>query len=220
MDTSNTAKSASESTVEQGSEPPDLPQAPLAAKLLIVTFTLGYIAFALYMVVDCWVLEQGTLKQFLGLSNDKTLPPLFISAVHAVLGAVLGAGALDIVSFHRYVSVERNFQSSHVWGYFIGPWLAAVLGLVVFALLQSGLLVFTGGGSTGQGSSVSNLGYLAVGFLSGFGWYQATMRIREIVSRFFAPDENKPTRREETTDVNAATVVQTEQQPPISDTKN
>jgi hypothetical protein len=166
------------------------PQAPLVMKLLIILFTLSYMTAAMYLVVDCWVLGQTTLKAALGLPADHLLPEIFVSAVFAVLGAVLGAGALDLVSFHRYVAVKRDFQAPHVWGYFFAPWLAAVLGLIVFALVRSGLLVFGGGPSGESPSDVSNLGYLAVGFLSGFGWFQATERIREIVSGFFRSGQN------------------------------
>lgn len=167
-------------------------QVGFAVKLAIIGYALAYIALAMYLVVDAWVLDQAFLKRLLGLSISATLPPLFISAFHAVLGAILGAGALDIVSFHHYVAIKQDFQSPHVWGYFVGPWLAAALGLMVFALMQSGLLVFTGGTAPAADATVSNLGYLAIGFLSGFGWFQATERIRDIVTRFFAPASKEP----------------------------
>jgi hypothetical protein len=132
------------------------------------------------------------IKRVFGLPATLTLPTIFVSAMYAVLGGILGAGVLDIVSFHKYVAVKRDFQSAHVWGYFVGPWLAAVLGLIVFALLQTGLLVFSGNKPSGDQSDVSNLGYLAVGFLSGFGWLEATERVREIVSRFFGAGPQPP----------------------------
>ena len=170
------------------------PPVSLAVKFIIVAFSLLYISFILYLVVDSWVHEQETLKRFLGVPAETPLPPGFLSAVYAVLGSILGAGVLGIVSFHRHVSIKQDFQTPHVWGYFVAPWLAAVLGLIVFALLQTGLLVFSGGGSSGQNTEISHMGYLAVGFLSGFGWVQAVEKIREVVKRFFAasPGEAKP----------------------------
>ncbi len=185
-------KTATSGAVQQTGIVPG-PQVPFAVKLLIVAFALSYITVAFYLVVDCWVHEQKTLKHLLGLPAEQILSPIFMFAVYAVLGSILGAGALDIVSFHRYVAVKRDFQQPHVWGYFVAPWLAAVLGLIVFALLQTGLLVFSGGASSSSNSEVSQLGYLTVGFLAGFGWYQAIQKIREVVTRFFAssPQESK-----------------------------
>ena len=75
-----------------------------------------------------------------------------------------------------------------MWGYFVAPVLASVLGLVVLALLQSGLIVFAGGGSADKADDLARLGYLAVGFLAGFGWYEATQAIQRIVKRFFSSD--------------------------------
>lgn len=174
-------------------EPVAVPQASSVAKLFIIVFALFYITIALYFVVDCWVHEQKKLKFFLGFPSDKIFPPMFLSAIYTVLGAILGAGALNIISFHRHVAIKHDFQAPHVWGYFVAPWLATILGLVIFALLQSGLLILNGGMSADSKSEVSNLGYLAIGFLSGFGWFQATERIRDIISRFFAlsSGENK-----------------------------
>ena len=170
--------------------PPASPQAPFWVKLLIVAFVLCYLSGALWLLLDAWVLGLVNLRRMIGVAPDALLPPVFLSALHAMLGAVLGAGALDIVSFHKYASVKGDFQTRHVWGYFVAPLLAAVLGLVVFALLQSGLLVFAGGAKD-KADDLARLGYLAVGFLAGFGWYEATESIQRIVKRFFSSGEGK-----------------------------
>ncbi len=68
--------------------------------------------------------------------------------------------------------------------------LGGVLGLITFALLQTGLLVFASASQAEQSTFASNLGFLAVGFLSGFGWYAATQRIERLVNRFFAGGED------------------------------
>ncbi len=171
---------------ESGESASRAEQASFMARFAIMVFVLSYITAAFYLVVDLWVHEYGILHRWVGYGEDEPLPTLFVSGVHAVLGAVLGAGVLDIVSFHKYVAVRQDFQRQHVWGYFFAPWLAAVLGLIVFALLQSGLLIFSGSGESPRSPEVANLGLLAIGFLSGFGWYEAVGRIRKLVIRFFS----------------------------------
>lgn len=165
-------------------------QAPFVAKLAIVIFIVTYICAALWLLLDAWVLGHMNLRHLLGVAVNTKLSPVFLSALHAMIGAVLGAGVLDILSFHKYVSIEGNFQSRHVWGYFVAPLLALVLGLIVFALLQSGLLVFAGG-TQDETNELAQLGYLAVGFLAGFGWYEATESIKGIVHRFFSTGKTK-----------------------------
>jgi hypothetical protein len=109
----------------------------------------------------------------------------------------LGAGALGLVSFHKHVSAQSDFDPDHSWGYFVAPWLAGVLGLIVFALLQTGLLVFSGSIGPSDDAILSNLAFLAVGFLSGFGWYDATERIRSVVKQFFEEPQRRPALVEE-----------------------
>ena len=171
--------------------PPPGPQAHFIVKLAIIGFVTLYIGAAMWLLLDVWVLDAKNLHAVLGLEMSVKLPPVFISALHAMLGAVLGAGVMDIVSFHNYNSVKGDFQSRHVWGYFVAPMLAAVLGLITFALLQSGLLVFAGG-PKGNPDDLARLGYLAVGFLAGFGWYEAVESIRGIVKRFFGAKPATP----------------------------
>jgi hypothetical protein len=83
-----------------------------------------------------------------------------------------------------------SFNVAHGWGYLFAPLLGAVLGLVVFALVKSGLLIFSGIAAESQSPSFSaNLGYIGVGFLAGFGWYQATQGIDRLVKKFFSGDD-------------------------------
>jgi len=186
---------ASVSVTEEIVEQVPGPQAPFAVRVIIVLFVLSYMIATLWLLLDAWVFGSMRLRWLLGMNGDAPLPSVFLSAFHAMLGAVLGAGALGIVSFHHYTSIKGDFQSRHVWGYFVAPVLASVLGLVVFALLQSGLLVFAGGGSADKADDLARLGYLAVGFLAGFGWYEATQAIQRIVKRFFSSDDpNSDTR--------------------------
>ena len=169
----------------QQSPPP--PQAPFAVRLVVALFVIAYMLGALSVLLDVWVFGAANLRSALGVGPDTVLPEVFLSALHAMIGATLGAGSLGIVSFHTYVSLKGDFQARHVWGYFMAPVLASVLGLVVFALLQSGLLVFANRGA-GTADDLARLGYLAVGFLAGFGWWEATHSIQRIVKRFFSSD--------------------------------
>lgn len=164
------------------------PQAKLIVKLAVIIFVILYISLALLLVADSWVGTQRAAHWFMG-NSPGVVPADFLSGFYSIIGALLGCGVLEVVSFHKYVAVKRDFRPEHVWGYFVAPWLAAVLGLVVFALLQTGLLVFSGGGSSSgiesKNPAIANLGFLLTGFLAGFGWYDMVLFIRRMVQRFF-----------------------------------
>lgn len=160
-------------------------------KWLIVVWMILYSGFTLYAVTALWLSQGNVLCDWLATSDCSNLPGVFISGVYAMLGGILGAGVLGMAAFHQHASMEGNFEIRHGWGYLFAPLLAAILGLIVFALMQSGLLVFSGA-SNSDPSPVVNFGYLSIGFLSGFGWYPATQRIHQIVMKFFSLKEESP----------------------------
>jgi hypothetical protein len=172
------------------------PRSPIlafTAKFLLAVWILFYITLAITVLIHSWAHHNQGLCDTLLVKNCEALSPILVSALHAMLGGVLGAGVLGLTSFHRHVSIEQNFDTAHVWGYIFAPWLSAVLGLTVFVLLQSGLLIFSGEMGTSNDVSIQNLAYLGIGFLSGFGWYDATRRIQKIVKNFFSEkEENAP----------------------------
>ncbi|MDL1911114.1 hypothetical protein FBQ81_10590 [Chloroflexi bacterium CFX6] len=183
-----------------------------AVKFFLAIWILFYVTLALAILINSWAHNNQWLCSYLNVKNCGTLPPIFVSALHAMLGGVLGAGVLGLTSFHRHVSIEQNFDIAHTWGYIFAPWLSAVLGLTVFVLLQSGLLIFSGEMGTSDEISIQNLAYLGIGFLSGFGWYDATRRIQKIVRNFFSGKEEsapKETAQEDAQTVEGEETAQT-----------
>ena len=158
-------------------------------KFCIVAFSLSYLTFALWLLVDLWVRDKAFILSVLSIKKEN-LDTTFIMALYTVVGALLGSGVLDLVSFHKYSALRCDFRASHVPGYFYGPWLAGTVGLIIFCLLQSGLFIFSGGiqNIKIEETSISKVSYISVGFLSGYGWMSAVDKIHEVVTRFFAKD--------------------------------
>jgi hypothetical protein len=183
--------SPSEKAVPQ--KPLPAAQASFPAKLVICVFVSLYLLGSIQLLFNLWLANGTEIAWILGM-RGVPLGKDVIPIVHVVLGAILGAGVLDLVSFHHYASELDDFQTRHIWGYFFGPIMAAALSIVIYALLRSGLLVFAGGAGSGDSSTTSNFGYLAVGFFSGFGWYDAVQSIQAAIKRFFSSGskQNEP----------------------------
>ena len=164
----------------------------ICVKWLIVFWMLIYTNSALFAVVTLWLDQGQTLCNWLNVDDCTRLSSVFISSIYSMFGGILGAGVLGMVSFHQFASLEGIFDIRHGWGFLFAPFLASILGLMVFALMQSGLMIFSGTAADAETSATTNLGYLSIGFLSGFGWYPATQRINQIVSRFFNVKGNNP----------------------------
>ena len=92
------------------------PQANFLVRLLVVLFALTYISSSLYFVVDTWIHNERILRCVLGVDAGTALSPLFVAGVHAVVGSVLGAGVLDLVSSRRYVAVEKGLRECACMG--------------------------------------------------------------------------------------------------------
>ena len=173
---------------------PTTPQHALVVIMwLIVLWMIAYTSLALYCILDLWISPSHVLCRVFAIADCSKFPPSATSAAHAILGGIIGAGVLGMVSFHKHVSLQQSFNLAHGWGYLFAPLLGALLGLIVFALVQSGLLVFSGTAQLDKPSFVANLGYISVGFLAGFGWYQATQGIDRIVKRFFSGEDTRAT---------------------------
>ena len=204
--------------------PEQIPQASLFWVIVLVVFSLSYLTLSLWILVDLWVREKQFICYLLAINKENlNNDVMFVMALYTVTGALLGNAVLDLVSYHKYWAIKRDFQSSHILGYFYGPWLAGTIGLIIFCLLQSGLFVFSGGAAQNikiDETAISKMGYISVGFLSGFGWMSAVEKIREVVSRFFAKDtresveSRKPTATEATESINTSASAQS---PPSND---
>lgn len=175
-------------------------KASLACVIILILFSLTYLTLSLWILVDLWIRDKEFITCILSIKKEKLAENLtFVMALYTFVGALLGNATLDLVSYHKYWAIKRDFQASHVPGYFFGPWLAGTIGLIIFCLLQSGLFIFSGGATQKidiEETAISKMGYISVGFLSGFGWMNAVEKIQEIVSRFFSTDAKNVNNRE------------------------
>jgi hypothetical protein len=180
---------------QNGLTTPDNRNTPgdLILRIFILIFILGYLTLAIYLVFNGWTDNFERLQRFLGLK--KAFSPLLHSCLFAICGAMMGIGVLDLLHFHKHVAVLKDFDNSHSWGFIFAPWLSVILGLLVCALVKSGLFVF-GGSIATDTSEIADLGHLAIGFIAGYGWFQLTGVVQSLVSKLF----NESTRRPSSTE--------------------
>ncbi len=170
--------------------PPPNPVLALLVKWLITLWMIAYSLAALTAALTLITDPGGALCRIMSQAACTDASPTVLLVMFTMVGGVLGAGVLGMVSFHRYESMLGTFHVRHAWGFLYAPLLAGILSLVVFALMQGGLLVFGELKAPEEFSHITGLAYLAIGFLSGFGWYPATQKIEQIVARFFSLDDS------------------------------
>jgi hypothetical protein len=162
--------------------------APFRLRLAIVLFLFLSGLFYMYLLFDAWSGDLAIPRFIFRVSDEFSGSELFQSFMMAAAGGGLGGVIYSILAFHRHVSIRQDFSSAYAWGFFLSPWVAMVLGDVVFALIQGGLLVFATG--TPSATALADMGYFGLGFLAGFGWNSVTEKLRELINQLFggSPD--------------------------------
>ncbi len=159
-------------------------RAPLHLKLTVFLYLLLGLFFFVYLMLDSWSGEFWVPQKILGLSASFVLEPDFQFFMFAASGGGLGGTIYSVLGFHRHVSLRKDFETDFVWGYIYSPWMATVMGLVAFTLVQGGLLIFAPQ-NDGTSATRTEIGYFGFGFLAGFGWTSATEKFRQLVIQIF-----------------------------------
>lgn len=155
--------------------------------LFVVFFIILYSIMALWLLFDGWL---NDFESIYGLWNICEVPVVFKLALISMVGSILGCATLDLLSFHKYVAIKKTYDLDHIWRFLFSPILSAILGLLVFALFQSGLLVLTGNFSNEKTPETAELAFAAIGFLSGYSWHHVIGKVRDISEDMF---KNKKT---------------------------
>lgn len=179
-----------------------------------LSFYLGLFTYSIYLmlysIATLWLLVGGLTNKFSSLYSlwdiEKTIG--FSTSVTLLLftigGAILGGAVLNIISFHKYFSVEDKFETKYFWGFFITPLLSAIIGFIAFALVQGGLLVLSGPVVNQENTISSSLGFIAIGCIAGFNWETFAKKLQELSSMFKQGEKPKT---KDKTDATEATPV-------------
>jgi hypothetical protein len=140
----------------------------------------------IYTLTAIWILIDGFLTNFSFILNLWTVdelqavPPIVNYLIFTMVGAILGSALLGIISFHRYQAIEKSFDVDHLWGFLFSPLLALIVGILMFAIIQSGLVVLSGNLASATNPENAKLGYLAIGGISGYNWDVVVNKIQNL----------------------------------------
>ncbi|CAK2701384.1 conserved membrane hypothetical protein [Vibrio crassostreae] len=174
---------------------PQLPQSQFSfmAPIYIITYTL----FSIWLLMDGWI---NNFASIYFLWSSEFLPLHVQNLIFTMLGALLGCAVLGITSFHRYKAIDKIFDGDHLWGFFLAPFLALIVGILIFALLQSGLVVLTNQSvtaNTAPSDITASLGYLAIGGISGYNWDVFVNKLEELSANVMSTPSQETSKKEE-----------------------
>ncbi|MBT0585579.1 hypothetical protein [Alteromonas oceanisediminis] len=137
---------------------------------LVPIYVLVYSLLALWLLVDGWLSGFSSLLKFWEVGHDVEIPAQIPFLFFTIVGSLLGSAILGITSFHRHYAISHSFNRKHIWGFYFAPLLATTVGCLIFAIVQSGLLVLTGDIANEKDPVRATLGYVAIGGIAGYNW--------------------------------------------------
>lgn len=137
---------------------------------LVPIYVFIYSTFAVWLLVDGWLTGFSSILKLWGISDGTEIPAQVPFLFFTIVGALFGCGILGITSFHRHYAISCSFEKKHIWGFYLAPLLATLVGCLVFAIVQSGLLVLTGDIADENDPVRATLGYVAIGGVAGYNW--------------------------------------------------
>ena len=147
---------------------------------VVPVYIFLYTMTAVWLLFDGWINEFKSIYGLWSLAPNTSLPAHVVYLTFTMLGSVLGSALLGIISFHRYKAVEKAFDPDHLWGFIFSPLLAIIIGILAFAIIQSGLVVLSGQMSTSTNQDNATLGYLAIGGVTGYNWDVFVKKLQEL----------------------------------------
>lgn len=166
--------------MEEAPSPKGFSWRRLMLSFLIFCYIMTYTLFSLKYLFMSWSGDFSYLAALLSLSNESIAVKEIKLALFTIAGALLGGAILGITSLHKYAAVEKTLDVDHLWGYFMAPVLSIVIGVLIFCLLYSGIMVLSGGASTTAEKTSVKIGYMSLGAICAFNWEVFVIKLQKL----------------------------------------
>lgn len=164
--------------------------------LLVVLLLVAWLLF------DTWV-GRHTIARALNYNLTRMDSPMYRLLAYSVLGGAIGAIVNGLRSGLQHY---QEFKRRHIWKYIAAPWLGGTLGLFVFTLLQSGMVVFGGSGGVSGVGTAQALATFSVGALAGYGSKDVYVWLDAQVHKLFEVSQVTPALIDQSVDAAASQV--------------
>ena len=106
-------------------------------------------------------------------------------ALYAAIGGAVGGILYGMQNLWKHTAAG-DFEIVYIGDYVFRQFGSAALSVVIFALIRGGILSALGADpSAAQATPTSSFSTFAIGALAGFGSYQVTERINELIKQLF-----------------------------------
>ena len=155
----------------------------IIAAWVSIGYSLAAIAFLGWLLLDTWLEAYSFMQFYKEELGDQS--PTFKLLFYTAIGGGIGAAVNNIRSFVQWHAELKAFGWRFVWKYISLPPLGATLAVVVYAIIQGGIAVFSGGFSDSDVNAIPSFTALATGALTGYGSHKVFIWLDDKVNNLF-----------------------------------
>lgn len=138
-------------------------------KLTLLDTVLG-LMLLVFLLLFAWL----AIDTYFRIVDNETWRKLFFMAAAGGIGGTLAA--LNSFSIHQ---ASEKFKVSFIWWYLVRPLAGLILGVVVYLLLLSNLLILEL--PADAATPLTTLTYSVIAFLAGFASKEVITKLREVI---------------------------------------
>lgn len=144
---------------------------------------------SVFSLLDVYLEQFKILYLFFEGIDIKVFVSLKV-VIYIFFGGFLGGIFSSFLGIYTYGAVKKEFEDSYALIYYIGPLMAGILGIATYALIESGLSLFTGEVNDMSKTSINQFAYFGVGFLVGLSWKRVATKMDNVAKKMFNSDQN------------------------------
>lgn len=152
----------------------------LFLSFFLFCYIMAYTLFTLKYLVLSWSEDYTFIGDVMSLPMTFSPNEEIKLALFTIAGAVLGGATLGITSLHKYSAIEKTLDTDHLWGYLMAPVLSVVIGVLIFCLLHSGIMVLSGGVNSNPEKNSVKIGYMSLGAICSFNWDAFVIKLQKL----------------------------------------
>ena len=138
----------------------------LLIPLILSIYLMSCGLFASYLFFDTLTNNFNFLCLIFPNIASKSESSILVTISFMFTGSLFGAIILSFKGLHKYAATKKNFESSYIGSYLIGPWAAAFLGIVMYGIIRGGLFIFGGMDTINSGNEATEFSFLVWDLLS------------------------------------------------------
>lgn len=151
-----------------------------------IIYSIGVIVYLSWLLLDIWldIYSAWFLQPYKSLLIEQN-SAVFKLIIYTAVGGGIGATVNNIRSFVQWHVERKAFGWRFVWKYISLPPLGMILAVMIYAIIRSGIVAFSGDFNESEANAATAFSAWATGALAGYGSHQVFIWLDDKVNSLF-----------------------------------